>query len=136
MTVNASTTLEYVEGKAIGEPFEWESVVNATADPEDPDAVRLQVELDTLTEEHVPKHMTERELTPTQARALAADLETHADRVEDAGDELRPTGGATSRSIPAAAPRSSGPDGRAALSSRERCRDAYGFYCSARNPRV
>ncbi|ELY80124.1 hypothetical protein C486_10430 [Natrinema gari JCM 14663] len=41
MTVNASTTLEYVEGKAIGEPFEWESVVNATADPEDPDAVRL-----------------------------------------------------------------------------------------------
>ncbi|ELY83379.1 DUF6360 family protein [Natrinema pallidum] len=88
MTVNAYTTLDYVEGKAIGEGFEWESVavVNATADREDPDAVRLQVELDNLSEDHVPKHMAELALTPTQARALAAELETHADRVEDAGD--------------------------------------------------
>ncbi|ELY68677.1 DUF6360 family protein [Natrinema versiforme] len=85
MTVNAYTTLDYVEGKAVGETFEWESVgvVNATADREDPEGVRLQLELDNLAEEHLPKHMDELELTPTQARALAADLEKHADRVED-----------------------------------------------------
>ncbi len=72
MTVNAYTTLDYVEGKAIGEAFEWESaaVVNATADREDPDAVRLQVELDNLSEEHVPKHMAELELTrPRRVRS-------------------------------------------------------------------
>ncbi|WP_254762314.1 DUF6360 family protein [Natrinema marinum] len=86
MTVNAYTTLDYVEGKAIGEAFEWESVavVNATADREAPDSVRLQLELDNLAEEYLPKHMQELELTPSQARALAADLEKHADRVESA----------------------------------------------------
>ncbi|MBZ6494493.1 DUF6360 family protein [Natrinema longum] len=89
MTVNARTTLDYVEGKAIGESFEWESVavVNATADRENPDGVRLQFELDNLSEAHLPKHMIELELTPAQARAVAADLETHADRVEDAGGD-------------------------------------------------
>lgn len=86
MTVNADTTLDYVEGKAVGETFKWESVavVNATADREDPDAVRLQFEFDNLSEEQLPKHMEELELTPTQARALATDLEKHAERVEGA----------------------------------------------------
>ncbi len=84
MTVNAYTTLDYVEGKAVGETFEWESVavVNATADREEPDSVLLQLELDNLSEEFLPKHMQELELTPSQARELAADLEKHADRVE------------------------------------------------------
>lgn len=86
MTVNAYTTLDYVEGKAVGEAFEWESVavVNATADRDDPDSVRLQLEFDNLSEEHFPKHMEDLELTPEQARALAGDLEKHADRVENA----------------------------------------------------
>ncbi|ADB62449.1 hypothetical protein Htur_3587 [Haloterrigena turkmenica DSM 5511] len=86
MTVNAYTTLDYVEAVAKGAAFEWESiaVVNATADTEDPDCVHLQLELDNLSEEHLPKHMEELELTPEQARALAADLEKHADRVDDA----------------------------------------------------
>lgn len=86
LSVNAHTTLDYVEGKAIGETFEWESVavVNATTDREGPDNVRLQLEFDNLSEEYVPKHMTELELPPEQARALATDLERHADRVADA----------------------------------------------------
>lgn len=89
ITVNAYTTLDYVEAVARGEEFEWESVavVNATADGEDPDCVHLQLELDNLAEEHLPKHMEDLELTPDQARALAADLEKHADRVEDASVE-------------------------------------------------
>ncbi|WP_339105585.1 DUF6360 family protein [Haloterrigena salinisoli] len=86
MTVNAYTTLDYVEAVAKGATFEWESVavVNATADDEQPDAVHLRLELDNLSEEHLPKHMEDLELTPDQARALAADLEKHADRVDDA----------------------------------------------------
>ena len=85
MTVNAYTTLDYVEAVAKGETFEWESVavVNATADDEDPEAVHLRLELDNLSEEYLPKHVTDLELTAEQARALAADLESHADRVED-----------------------------------------------------
>lgn len=86
ISVTGYTTLDYVEAVATGETFEWESVavVNATADREDPDCVRLQIELDNVTEEYLPKHMDELELTPEQARRLAADLEKYAGRVEDA----------------------------------------------------
>ncbi|AEH38004.1 DUF6360 family protein [Halopiger xanaduensis] len=85
ISVTGYTTLDYVDAVAEGETFEWESiaVVNATTDREAPDRVRLQVELDNATEEHLPKHMTELELTPDQARTLAADLETYAEQVED-----------------------------------------------------
>ncbi len=86
LSVTAHTTLDYVEGKAVGETFEWESVavVDATTDRQDPESVRLQLEFDNLSEEYVPKHMAELELAPEQARALAADLEKHAMRVEEA----------------------------------------------------
>ena len=86
MSVTGYTTLDYVEAVARGETFEWNSVavVNATTDREDPDCVRLQVELDNVTEDHLPKHVEELELTPDQARRLAADLEKYAGRVEGA----------------------------------------------------
>ncbi|MDG5759017.1 DUF6360 family protein [Natronococcus sp. A-GB1] len=89
MKVNAYTTLDLVDAVAKGHEFETESfaVVNATADREAPDCVRLQLELDNMTEEHLPAHMEEIQLTPDQARTIAADLEKHADRVEDATDE-------------------------------------------------
>ena len=88
LTVNAHTTLDYVEAVARGESFEWESiaVANVTTDEEAPDHVRLQFELDNVTEEHLPKHATELELTAEQARRLAAALEERADRVEAASD--------------------------------------------------
>ncbi|MFU8868426.1 DUF6360 family protein [Natronococcus sp.] len=89
MKVNAYTTLDLVDAVAKGHEFETESlaVVNATADREEPDCVRLQFELDNMTEEYLPAHMEELQLTPDQARTIAADLEKHADRVEDATDE-------------------------------------------------
>ncbi|WP_440771082.1 DUF6360 family protein [Natronorubrum sp. DTA28] len=89
MSVNAYTTLDYVEATAKGQEFEWESVavVNATTDTENPDSVHLQLEFDNLSERHLPKHMEDLELTPEQARALAADLEKHAARVENASTE-------------------------------------------------
>lgn len=89
MKVNAYTTLDLVDAVATGHEFETESlaVVNATTDREDPDCVRLQFELDNMTEEHLPAHMEELQLTPDQARDIASDLEKHATRVEDATDE-------------------------------------------------
>ncbi|WP_394329273.1 DUF6360 family protein [Natrinema saccharevitans] len=68
LLVTAHTMYDYVEWKAVDETFEWESVavVNATADREDPESVRFQLELDNLSEEYVPKHVEELDLTPTQ----------------------------------------------------------------------
>ena len=88
MKVNAYTTLDLVDATARGHDFETESfaVVNATADRKHPDCVRLQLELDNMTEEHLPAHMEEVELSPEQARTLADDLQTHADRVESTLD--------------------------------------------------
>ncbi|MDQ2049503.1 DUF6360 family protein [Natronolimnohabitans sp. A-GB9] len=89
MKVTAYTTLDLVDAVAKGQDFENEAfaVANATSDREDPDCVQLQFELDNMTEEHLPAHMEELELTPDQARTLAADLEQHADRVEAADDD-------------------------------------------------
>ncbi|MFD1565834.1 DUF6360 family protein [Haloarchaeobius amylolyticus] len=89
MKVNAYTTLDLVDAVAKGHDFETESmaVVNATANRDDPDCVRLQIELDNMTEDHLPAHMDALELTPEQARTLAADLEKHATRVEEAGTQ-------------------------------------------------
>ena len=89
ITANAYTTLDYVEATAKGQEFEWESVavVNGTVDRDEPDAVHLQFELDNLAEQHLPKHMEDLELTPEQARALAADLGKHAACGENASAE-------------------------------------------------
>ncbi|RKD95997.1 DUF6360 family protein [Halopiger aswanensis] len=94
ISVTGYTTLDYVDAVAKGETFEWESVavVNATTDREAPDRVRLQVELDNATEEHLPKHTAELELTSGQARTLAADLETYAEQVEDGDTDAEETG--------------------------------------------
>ena len=88
MKVNAYTTLDLVDAVVTGHDFETESlaVVNATAERDDPDCVRLQFELDNMTETHLPAHTEILELTPEQARTIAADLEKHATRVEEAHD--------------------------------------------------
>ena len=81
--VTAYTTLELADAVAKGHDFEIarDAVVDATSDREDPDCVRLQVELDNMTEKYLPAHMEEVRLTSDQARKLAADLEKHAARV-------------------------------------------------------
>lgn len=86
VSVTAYTTLDHVDAVARSHDFEMDSiaVVNATADREDPDCVRLQIELDNVTEEHLPSHADELELTAEQARTLATDLEKYAERVANA----------------------------------------------------
>jgi outer membrane receptor for ferric coprogen and ferric-rhodotorulic acid len=86
MRVNAYTTLDLVDATVRGQDFEADSyaVVNATSPREAPDRVQLQIELDNMAEDHVPAHMEELSLDPEQARELAAELEQHADSVEQA----------------------------------------------------
>jgi len=89
MKVNAYTTFDLIDARVRGHDFEAESlaVLNATAPRENPDHVKLQLELDNMTEEHLPAHMEEVVLSPEEARTLAADLEKYADRVEAAQED-------------------------------------------------
>ncbi|MFB6091520.1 MAG: DUF6360 family protein [Haloquadratum sp.] len=86
LTVNAYTTLDLVDAAARGHDFEDEAlaVLNATAPREDPDHVKLQLELDNAGLESLPAHADEVTLSAAEARALADDLRSSADRVEAA----------------------------------------------------
>ena len=88
MKVNAFTTLDLIEGEAEGHGFEEEAyaVLNVTSPREDPDHVSLQLELDNTELEHLQPHADRVTLSAEEARTLAADLEKHAAKVEDAGD--------------------------------------------------
>jgi hypothetical protein len=93
LRVNAYTTLDLVEGRARGHEFEAEApgVVNVTAPREDPEQVTLEVELDGTEIDDIAAHADEIDLSPAQARTLAEELESTADRVEAArnGDGSR-----------------------------------------------
>lgn len=89
LKVNAYTTLDYVEAEVEGHDLgdEAPAVLNVTAARKDPDHVELALELDDALDE-VPHHVDRVPLTAEEARAIATDLERHADRVEaaSAGD--------------------------------------------------
>ena len=89
MDVTAYTTLDFADAVVTGYDFEEETaaVLDATSDREDPECVQLRLEVDNATETNLPAHMEEVQLTPEQARTLAADLEKHATRVERAGED-------------------------------------------------
>ncbi|GAA0466281.1 DUF6360 family protein [Halococcus dombrowskii] len=89
LKVNAYTTLDLLDGRAEGHGFEEDAlaVLNVTADRKNPDAVKLQLELDNTDLDAVPAHADEIELTPEQARTVAAALEERAETVEDANDD-------------------------------------------------
>jgi hypothetical protein len=90
MDVNAYTTLDFAEG-VVERPDgreEATAVVNATHPRDGPDHVELQVEMD-ATDVDLPAHADTVQLTPAQARELAADLEDAADSVESGGSGER-----------------------------------------------
>ncbi|WP_435349713.1 DUF6360 family protein [Haloarchaeobius sp. HRN-SO-5] len=89
LKVNAHTTLDLVDATVTGHDFEDDvfAVCNATSARESPDHVKLQFELDNMTEDDLPAHMDELRLTPEQARTLAAALTAEADAVSAARDE-------------------------------------------------
>jgi hypothetical protein len=90
LRVNAYTTFDMVDATAIGHDFDDEeafAVLNVTAPREDPDHVELQLELDNADLDHLPAHAEKVTLSAEQARTLAAELESHADRVEAAAED-------------------------------------------------
>lgn len=89
MRVNAFTTLDLVEARAEGHGFEEEAyaTLDVTSPRTNPDHVELQLELDNTQLEELPAHAETVELTPAQAREIAADLEEHAADVENAQTE-------------------------------------------------
>ncbi|WP_418285203.1 DUF6360 family protein [Halorubrum sp. DTA46] len=83
-SVTAYTTLDFVDGTAIGAGWREEATgVLNVASEDDPDTVELQVELDAVGLDALPNHADRIALTPEQARTVAAALSRHADRCED-----------------------------------------------------
>ncbi|ADJ13400.1 DUF6360 family protein [Halalkalicoccus jeotgali] len=88
MKVNAYTTLDLLDAEAEGHGWTDEAlaILNVTAPREDPDHVSLRLELDNTDLENLPAHADSVRLSAQQARTLAAELEKHAARVEDASE--------------------------------------------------
>lgn len=86
LKVNAFTTFDLLDGRVEGHGFEEEAlaVLNVTAPREDPDHVKIQLELDNTDLSAVPAHADHVTLSAAQARELAAELEKYAEKVEDA----------------------------------------------------
>ena len=88
-SVTAYTTLDFVDGTAVGVGWREEAtgVLNVSSSDDDLDTVELQVELDAVGLDQLPTHADRVDLTPEQARRVADSLSRHADRVEDADEE-------------------------------------------------
>ena len=86
LRINAYTTFDMLDGTAQGHGFDEEAfaVLNVTAPRENPDHVRVELELDNTELDHLPAHADRVRLTAEQARTLAAELEKYAGRVEEA----------------------------------------------------
>lgn len=86
--VNAYTTFDLLEGEATGHDFEESApaVLNVTAPRRNPDHVALELELDNTGLEELPAHADRVRLSAAEARELAAELESYADRVQEATD--------------------------------------------------
>jgi hypothetical protein len=89
LRVNAYTCFSVLPGEYEGHGVEESApaVLNVTAPREDPDEVLVELELDGTRIGSVPAHADRVRLTAEEARALAAELERQAGRVEDAGKE-------------------------------------------------
>jgi hypothetical protein len=102
LAVTADTTLDFVDARALHP--EWEERAGAVVDVDTPDSggrragglrghepdgedarVHLSLELDAAALEAVPRHVDRLELSPADARALAADLLAAADDAEPGG---------------------------------------------------
>jgi hypothetical protein len=89
LKVNAYTTFDLLDGRVEGHGFEEEAlaVLNVTAPRNDPDHVKLQLELDNTDLSEVTPHADHVTLSAGEARELAAELEEYAAKVEAAQDE-------------------------------------------------
>ena len=96
LRVNAYTTFDMLDAEAVGHEFTEEAfaVLNVTAPRKNPDHVRLELELDNSQLDRLPAHADKVTLSAAQARTMAEELETYAERVEaaQADDEAEVSG--------------------------------------------
>lgn len=80
--VNAYTTFNLLRGEAEGHGWAEDApaVLNVATGT---DELLLELELDNTETENVPAHATRARLSPTEARELAGELESYADRIEE-----------------------------------------------------
>lgn len=79
--VNAYTTFDLLDGEAEGHGWTEEALAVLNVTTGDGDVV-LEMELDNTETENIPAHAERVRLSPEEARALAGELESYADRVE------------------------------------------------------
>lgn len=86
LRVNAYTTFDMLDAEATGHDFTEEAfaVLNVTAPRENPDHVRLELELDNSQLDTLPAHADRVTLSAAEARKLSAELDKYANRVEAA----------------------------------------------------
>jgi hypothetical protein len=80
--VNAYTTFTLLDGELEGHGWQTAApaVLNVTTGGDDGDDVVLELELDNTETDDVPPHADRLGLSPAEARELAAELESYADR--------------------------------------------------------
>jgi len=92
LDVTSYTTLDYVETSLLGPDWTARSpaVLDVSAPDEngdlDPETVTLSLEVDPVDATDSERQATRVELTPAQARTIAEELESTADRVESEDD--------------------------------------------------
>lgn len=79
--VNAYTTFDLLDGEAEGHGWTEEALAVLNVSSGNGDVV-LELELDNTETENIPAHAERVRLSPDDARALAEELESYADRVE------------------------------------------------------
>ncbi len=89
MRVNAYTTFDLLDATVEGHGFTESApaTLNVSVPRGQPDHVRLELEVDNVELETVRPHSDSVSLSATQARTLAAELESYAADVETAASE-------------------------------------------------
>ena len=89
LKVNAFTTFDLLDASVEGHGFEEEAfaTLNVRTARENPEAVTLELELDNTELESVPPHADRVTLSAAEARTLANELQSAADRVASAEEE-------------------------------------------------
>ena len=82
LKVNAYTTFTLLDGEIEGHGWlaDAPAVLNVASDDGD---ILLELELDNTATDEVQSHADRARLSPSEARELAAELESYADRAEE-----------------------------------------------------
>ena len=80
--VNAYTTFDLLDGEAEGHGWTEEALAVLNVTSGDDGDVVLEIELDNTETEEIPAHAERVRLSAAEARELASELESYADRVD------------------------------------------------------